>query len=463
MQGTILIVDNLSTNRILLRVTLAAAYYDVVQAASGQDAIALLNDTPVDLIILSAALTDMSIDDFCTSLKARKNHSEIPTIVIAPTTSRDIRLSALRSGAQEVLHKPVDSSHLRSTIRCLLRQGNLASDLPLRDGASQAFGMAEPEALLTPLSNVMIAAARSIHAQTLKKHLCATFTHRITCHDIATFLRDLPITQTTDALVLMFDATLTETDLRLLSELRSNPRLRNAAILVVLPTNDIQSATAAHDLGANAVMLHGPDPVEMGLRLTALLHLKHAQDRLRMTIQNGLRAALIDPLTGLYNRRFALAHLQKIVETAHQSLQKTAFIVADLDHFKHINDRFGHATGDKVLIEVSKRLCDRLRTSDLIARIGGEEFLIALPNTSLPTARRIAQRLCESVGAHPFSTHDGTATLDVTISMGVAMVSPNWGDTKDIIDNALGAADKALYEAKSLGRNRIFVDKNKAA
>ena len=126
-----------------------------------------------------------------------------------------------------------------------------------------------------------------------------------------------------------------------------------------------------------------------------------------------------------------------------------SIIMADIDHFKHVNDRHGHAAGDDTLQIVARRVKDALRTSDQVSRYGGEEFLILLPDTPLPEARLIAERVRQAVASTPVATRAGN--LDITLSLGVAS-STEAGLSRDSL---LAAADEALYRAKAGGRNRV--------
>ena len=155
-----------------------------------------------------------------------------------------------------------------------------------------------------------------------------------------------------------------------------------------------------------------------------------------------------DPLTGLLNRRGLMRAAEREIARARRHRHPLALVLLDLDHFKEINDRFGHAVGDEALREFARRLKRAARASDLLARYGGEEFAILLPETDLAQAERAAERLLAEVRAEPFATSAGE--LVITASAGVA-VFPHHG--KDW--NALfRAADQALYLAKRGGRNR---------
>ena len=159
---------------------------------------------------------------------------------------------------------------------------------------------------------------------------------------------------------------------------------------------------------------------------------------------------MTDSLTGLNNRRFALQRLGSLADQARTSGQAFALMALDLDRFKEINDTFGHAAGDAVLTEVAQRLRNCLREQDLLARFGGEEFLIALPETSLAQAEAIALAICSAIEATPFSLPGDAGSVAVTISVGVTT-----SDGTDPVAAALDAADQALMRSKREGRNRV--------
>ena len=176
------------------------------------------------------------------------------------------------------------------------------------------------------------------------------------------------------------------------------------------------------------------------------------------TVRNGLEAAVSDPLTGLHNRRYAMPHLDRIARHVKKTGTPFAVLIADMDNFKRINDAYGHATGDAVLVEMSKRLRENLRAIDLIARIGGEEFLVVLPDTPLRNARNAARRLCKLVGETPFEISGGLKSIKATISIGLAIGGAACSDVKTA-QQLLEEADKALYDAKMRGRNCVILSR----
>ncbi len=170
-------------------------------------------------------------------------------------------------------------------------------------------------------------------------------------------------------------------------------------------------------------------------------------------MQDSLRLALIDPLTGLHNRRYALPRLAAIAAQAAEAGTDFAVMVVDLDRFKQVNDLHGHGAGDQVLVEVSRRLAANLRGSDLLARIGGEEFLVVLPDTGMTDARQIAERLCAAVDERPIRLATGLG-LTVTVSIGVAVARGSAGGPGRV-EAVVEQADLALLESKGSGRNQV--------
>lgn len=161
--------------------------------------------------------------------------------------------------------------------------------------------------------------------------------------------------------------------------------------------------------------------------------------------------AMTDSLTGLSNRVHFNIRAATELARARRDSKPVCLLLVDIDHFKQINDHHGHEAGDTVLTQVAGKVRAGLREIDVLARWGGEEFLIMLPGSSLERSAGVAKRVCDAVAAHRFET--GAAEISVTVSIGVAQLS-----SKEEMNAAVARADKALYASKEAGRNQVTVD-----
>jgi len=174
----------------------------------------------------------------------------------------------------------------------------------------------------------------------------------------------------------------------------------------------------------------------------------------RKRMEEDLRAqAATDPLTGVPNRRSFETTARREVERARRYAKPFSVLALDIDHFKRVNDTYGHDIGDIVLKGVSRICLEKLRVTDILARLGGEEFAMLLPETDIDAATNLAERLRYAIESNPIVTAKGA--LPVTVSLGVAQYAPN----EPTIEAALKRADEAMYEAKRSGRNKIVVAK----
>jgi two-component system cell cycle response regulator len=194
------------------------------------------------------------------------------------------------------------------------------------------------------------------------------------------------------------------------------------------------------------------DSQELAARARTQIRRKRYTDYLRNNLDQSLELAIVDQLTGLYNRRYMSSQLPVLIARAKRSRAPVAALVVDIDHFKKINDNFGHDVGDEVLREFAVRLASNVRAVDLACRTGGEEFIVLMPDTQIVDAHRIAERLRLHVAGSPFRVAGGRELLSVTISIGVSATTAE--DTAG--EALLKRADENVYAAKSKGRNRVI-------
>jgi len=456
MVGKILIVDDVATNRIVFKVKLGAACYRPVLAADGASCLRLAHGEAPDLILLDLILPDISGIAVLERLRADPVTCDIPVVVVSAVSDAAARLAAFRAGADDFLTKPFDDQVLLARVRNLLRAREAVAELGRRGAPLQALGLAEGRAEFAGPGCVALVAALPETALRWRRELAPVLSDRIVVLTCEQALAEDGTDPAPDVFVIEADLGMPSGGMRLLSDLRSRAATRHAAICILRSDAAVDSAAMAYDLGANDLMDIGFQPRELALRLRNLMRRKRAADHSRAAVQDGLRLAAIDPLTGLYNRRYALPRLAAIADAARASGAGFAAMVVDLDRFKAVNDRWGHGAGDAVLVEVARRLSDSLRQGDLLARVGGEEFLVVLPDADLAAARSIAERLCAVVQERPI-TVPGNASLTVTVSIGLAIgrcgEAPQIEAAVEVVDRA----DRALLVAKAGGRNQVTV------
>ena len=202
----------------------------------------------------------------------------------------------------------------------------------------------------------------------------------------------------------------------------------------LLPVHPMDSLLLMGIVIANIAMLSG----------LTWMHLERAQAALR-------HQAIHDPLTGLLNRGEFIARFEREASRAARGGATYSLLMVDIDHFKRVNDAYGHPAGDQVLREIAARLTALLRPHDSIGRYGGEEFAVLVPDSGPEAARQVAERMRAAVQGTRF--HLGGDTVEITISIGVASSSDRHAGWEAL----LAAADRALYEAKAAGRNRVIL------
>jgi two-component system cell cycle response regulator len=444
MTARILVVDDVLPNLRLLEAKLRAEFYEVETAASGPDALAKAQAWAPDVILLDVMMPDMDGFDVCRRLKADPATAHLPVVMVTALTEQPERVRGLEAGADDFLSKPVDDAALFARLRALLRvkqvqdawrqQAAIARQLgfearmPLDDGLRQA--------------SAVLVAADPAEAATLARMLRAEgMTIEVAADPEAG--RAALQARTHDAALLCLGGAAEAETLRFASRLRAEGVTRDLPVLLIGDPAQREALLRGLDIGASDHVLRPVDPNELLARVRNQIRRKRYQDQLQTGIDRSLELAVTDPLTGLRNRRYFLRHLDGLLaeETA-------AVLMIDIDRFKQINDTAGHAAGDAALRNVAERLRHRLRAADVIARFGGEEFIVALRAAAPDYALLVAERLRAGMAAEPISI--GAQMLPITISVGLAM-APAGGSA----EQAIAAADAALYRAKGGGRNRV--------
>lgn len=446
MTARILIVDDVPANTRLMEARLAAEYYESAVAHDGETALRLARDWQPDLLLLDVMMPGMDGFETCRRLKSDAATQHIPVVMITTLEERGARVRGLEVGADDFLSKPVDFPTLFARVRSLVRLKRLLDEWRKRSETARALGLAA--ASLAPPSVAGAAAllvedvpsSMTMIAEALERDGIGTTGARSEAEALAA-LAVRPF----DLIVLSLSLQ-ADDPLRLASRLRAAEATQDIPLLLVAEQAHRERLLRGVDMGANDWLLRPVDLNELRARARNQIRRKIYQDRLRMDLGQALEAALIDSLTGLHNRRHMQRHLEGLL--VGPGGMPVSVLMVDIDHFKRINDTLGHAEGDVALRAVADVLRGRVRVFDSVARIGGEEFVIAMPGTRPEEAMAAAERVRQAVAAATI----GPQGLSVTVSIGVGFATPGTAP-----DDLLKQADMALYEAKRAGRNRVVL------
>ena len=453
MAGRILVVDDVPTNRTLLAQLLERKFYDVVTARTGEEGLEICRAAPPDVALLDVMMPGLSGYDVCRIMKADPALADIPVVIVTTLDDADERRAGIEAGADDFLTKPVRPDALFARIRSLLRMKAMTDELRMRDETLRDIAVAGVNSRqIEPPPNAPILGVTSQEAGArLKAMLEERLDVRVSlAHEAREVWRF--IARTPPEAVLVDAEGFDKFSPDFCTALRQRPEARGSAILTMLPAEQAEIAAACLDAGANDYVMFPLDPSELSARLRTQLRHKAYADHLRSSMRDGLVMAVTDPLTGLRNRRYLDSHLGRMIDRARESRSPLSLLAFDLDRFKAVNDEFGHAAGDAVLREFARRLAENTRGHDVIARIGGEEFVCAMPDADIDDARVAAERVRAAVERPGFDS-DGRM-IDVTVSVGVAALRP----IDRLPEKLLARADAALYRAKTTGRNRVILE-----
>lgn len=236
---------------------------------------------------------------------------------------------------------------------------------------------------------------------------------------------------------------------QLLARLQADRRLADVPVIVLTGQDDLETKVQALESGASDYLIKPFADAELVARVKVHRNLKLLREELQEANERLRELAIRDPLTGVFNRRHWRGLLLRELERCRRYRRPVSVVMADVDHFKSVNDRHGHVAGDLVLTRVARTLLEGVRHHDSVGRFGGEEFVVLLPETGIEAAAAVAERLREAVAALAF---DGLEDLRVHLSLGVAEGRCTTPEEGDIL---VAAADEALYEAKRAGRDRV--------
>jgi two-component system cell cycle response regulator len=451
MTARVLVVDDVVANTKLLEARLAAEYFEVVTANNGPEALDICLSGQCDIVLLDVLMPGMDGIEVCRRLKADPRTVHIPVVMVTALDQPADRVAGLEAGADDFLTKPVNDIALVTRVKSLVRLKMLTDELMMRAATSSEIGLGDamdPASAAGEGGRILVVEDMAATVDRIRRALGPLHTVDVEQDPHEALFRAAD----GDYDLAIISLNLAGIDgLRLCSQLRSLERTRLVPILVIADPDDTARLLRGLELGVNDYLIRPVDRNEMLARVRTQIRRKRFSDRLRDSVQMTMEMAITDGLTGLHNRRYLERHLSTLVGQAVARGRPLSVMVLDIDHFKAINDTHGHAAGDEVLREFSRRVRKAVRGIDLACRLGGEEFVLAMPDTDAALAFLVGERIRQKIAGEPFVLGDGKSEAVVTVSIGVSsLTSPQ--DTPQAL---LKRADEALYKAKREGRNRV--------
>lgn len=461
MSARILVVDDILPNVKLLEAKLMSEYYEVITATSGAEALEKIERDKPDIILLDVMMPGMDGFEVCARVKNNPLQAHIPIVMVTALTDVSDKVRGLEAGADDFLSKPINDVALMSRVRSLVRLKMALDEWRIRENTASQLGVvSEASHVMSEAvdkASILLIEDKGFEAEKISRSL-AVDSHHVVCVDSG--LKAMEQIAQKDFEVIIVSINLAHEDgLRLCSHLRSNDRTRLLPIIMLAEDQDMKKIAHGLEIGAHDYIMRPLERNELVARVRTQIRRKRFQDRLRATYEISLSMALTDGLTGLYNRRYLEVHLQKLLAKNVEIKKKLAVLMIDIDHFKEVNDTYGHDVGDEILKVFAQRLKDNLRSFDLVARMGGEEFVVVLPEVFDDRPYMVAERLRLAICEAPIPCKTPNGELTITTSIGGAIVGVETVSTED----AIKRADICLYKAKKeFGRNcSVFEDVGK--
>jgi two-component system cell cycle response regulator len=407
----------------------------------------------VRLVLLDVKMPGMDGLEVCRRLRAAPDTAHLPIVLLTAFDRPADRMRGLESGADDFLTKPVDEIALIARVRSLVRLKFSIDELRSRAAHSAEAGTAAAEALkLDPSERGrLLLVDEQRNSRERIAGALSPYHHVILAEEPGEAL--VAAREETIDLMIVSLGSRGFDGLRLCRQARSHARTRNLPILLIADPDDRPKVLRGLELGANDYLTRPIDRNELLARVRTNIRQKLYADRLRQSVQQSIEMALYDSLTGLNNRRSLERRLPAMIETARARSAALTMMVLDIDHFKRVNDTYGHDVGDRVLKGFGGQLQETVRSGDLICRLRGEEFVVVMPGADAAEAARIAEGARRTTESREFLVDGAGGSVSITVSIGLAEWRDNWNYAE-----LYRRADRALYRSKSAGRNRVTQD-----
>jgi two-component system cell cycle response regulator len=389
--------------------------------------------------------------EVCRRIKKNPETTHIPVVIITALDSREDRVRGLEAGADDFLTKPVDDTTLFSRVRSLVRLKHMLEQWRMREATSERLGFIGQSVAAMDSgtgAGIVLVDDSTVQRDSIIAALDGDNDQVTVIDDYDASGRIVDIGGDVIVISLSTDS---DAPLRLASRLRSLEPTRQTPILLIGDKEDQALFIKALELGVNDYLTRPIDDQELLARIRTQVRRKRYQERLHENFLQHLSMALTDGLTGLHNRHYLSSHLDAVMERMRESGKPVSLLMIDIDHFKKVNDTYGHSVGDEALKEIGQRILRNVRGFDLAARYGGEEFVVVMPDTPLEVALGVADRLCGKMATDPIAVSGSKDKILLTLSIGVSVSE----GVETTAEGLLKEADEAMYEAKRQGRNQV--------
>lgn len=447
MAGRILIADSIANNRIALKAALAAEYFETTSVGDPEQLVNAVTTFNPDIILLATHLGDADGYAICKKLKLNPLSSHISVMMFAHCDEQIEWGKALVNLVDDMQLFPAHSDLMMSRLRQMYRTKVELDTLKTHATATEQFGF-DDSAITLPLHPQLKSNIAVIHAASKKSNFVVAPSIGHSYH-LESGCKNAEILPNTNLIVLCG----ADAQFQLLSNLKADPHTKNIPVICVLSPMVTNQTKRIFELGGEDCLAADVSEDKINARIQSIVTAHRHKAHFTGILEQRVKEACFDPLTGIFNRRHAQKYLTTCFQTSTDNNRNLVAMMLDIDKFKVVNDTLGHVNGDIILQQITKRITKNIRTMDMVARMGGEEFLILIPDTTLEHALEVAERLRTVVEERPFNLMAGKISQKITVSIGLAKRTAHNKTANDLVHNA----DLALYKAKAKGRNCISV------
>jgi len=453
----ILVVDDEPMIIQFYEAALGEQGYHVATAVDGRQALEKTREFQPDVILLDVVMPELNGFQVTERLKADPATAGIPIILVTGLGSIEDRVKGLEAGADDFLGKPFNLDELLVRVRSLVKLKVLQDRLKQAEAASLLASPLPATPVVSPMPApfeprrqpvVLVVEDDERIIKICSSVLGSGGYQVVSAPDgpgmFAAIEREAPDLIILDLMLPGMDG------VEILAKIKEMPLARDVPVIILTAVGDLKTKVKTLYIGADDYLVKPVSSLELLARVRANLRKHDYERRLKYQLDRSFVESITDPLTGLYNRRYLESTLERELALHRRGARPLCLLMLDIDGFKGINDQHGHPAGDAVLTELAAIFKVELRTSDLAVRLGGDEFLVVLPDARMEQAKAIAERLR---GAVSMLAIPALGSEHPTVSIGVCQA----GDEEGGMAALLKKADEAMYRAKAEGKNRVAV------